>query len=62
MTGPHQQGGFIAVVTLIRDVGFPIVVGMYLLMRMDSLMRDNTAALVQLVQAVALIQRGCGGN
>jgi len=57
MTTERQHTGFVAVVTLIRDVGFPIVVGMYLLMRMDSLMRDNTAALVQLVQAVALIQR-----
>lgn len=36
----------------LRDVGFPIAVAVYLLVRLDLLIRDNTAALYALQQAV----------
>lgn len=39
-------------VYLVRDVGFPIAVAVYLLTRYDTLMRENTAALWSLHQAI----------
>lgn len=36
----------------LRDVGFPVAVAVYLLVRLDLLIRDNTAALWALQQAV----------
>ena len=39
-------------VQLISQVGFPIVVAAYLLIRTDKLLRETTTALKELTQAV----------
>lgn len=44
-------------VLLARDVGFPIAVSVYLLVRLDLLIRENTAALWALTTAVAKLAR-----
>lgn len=42
---------------VIRDVGFPIAVALYLLVRLDLLLRENTAALQALTDAVYTLMR-----
>lgn len=48
------------VVGIIRDVGFPIVVAVYLLLRMDPTLRDLTKALAELASRLDDFNRRMG--
>jgi len=45
------------IVRFVRELGFPIAVAAYLLIRLDYLLRENTAALTALTHAIERMGR-----